>query len=656
MKGLALMNQKKLIVAAALMSLAGCKGATGAKGVAGPEGPSGPVGPVGVSPVIESIYPESGTPSTKIRIRGVGFSPTVADDVVVVNGTVLTVASATGTEIWASGLPAQSNSLQDGYLTVAISGEQSNAVPIHLGRPGDVLYGRAKQIGYFSAATVSADEKTAFLADEYAYDPYSGNDFAAIYQFNFESGAFSTVYSSTKLYYITAMAYGPDGKLYLGAEDWETGKSGLYRFDTAFDDSTLVALTSDTTCDIYSLSWAANGDLWMGDSCSNVHVIRKSDGQFFYRVYPANDNVIHIMHTPTGVFVVDNSYITQIDGALPNSNQLNSGYFGTMGAATDDGTNLFILRRNATTSLRKVTQGFDSQTLLSNGVFGNSSFVSSGSDGHFMIRLKNGDTWFSAGYASLLNKVTASGQVTQELFSPYQSYYYAAIIGDATFYSSGYGCNSGVGSPILRQELDGTNTVVAKDFCGYANFAVANGKLYGADPRGWVLEVDPAAGTSAVVSTNPGLGIASAFATDGTSLFVAQLNTAGNYNIAKIGFGDAAQVNPNFVENLTVQPQAMQVIGDTLYWVDGGAKAIPVAGGAVTDALDPLLGFTNLYTIGLDMAGAPVFGDNNGAYGVDANGVVRVVVSYGVSNTVPDPFGTLAGISNNDGLRAQVLQ
>ena len=656
MKGFELMNQKKIATAAiALALVTACKGSSGSKGTTGTAGPSGPVGPVGAAPLLSSVFPRTATPSTKIRIRGNGFSPTAADDEVVVNGTLLTVVSATGTEIWATGLPASASNLQEGLLTVTISGQQSNVLPISLGQPGQFVTSEVKQMGYLSAATLSADEKTAYIADEYPYDPVSGNNYGAIYQYDFETGVFTTAYTTQKITYIYSMAWGPDGKLYLGAEDAATGNSGLYRFGTAFDDSTLVALVSGQTCDITSIAWAPNGDLWMGDTCDTVSTLRASDGLFFYGSYNASGNALHFMFTPAGIYVVDNYYVTLIDGALPYSNYLNGNYYGTIGAATDDGTNLILLRRNSTGSILKVTPGFDSQTLISGGIFNNNGFVSNGSDGHFMLRLKNGDTWFSSGYASILSKVSPQGVVSEEWFSPYQEYYYAAVAGDSTFYSSGRGCNYGIGAPVIRQNVDGVNTTVAKDFCGYANFAVANGKVYGADPRGWVIEIDPAANASTVVSTNPALGIASAFATDGTSIFVAQTNTAGNYNIVKIGFGDGAQVDENFVTGLTNQPNFMQVVGSNLYWTDGAAKKVAITGGLVTEALDPALGFTNLYSIGLDMAGNVVFSDDSGTYGQDAGGLVHIITPYPLWYSVPDPFGTLSGYSYYDNVQAQVL-
>ena len=78
----------------------------------------------------------------------------------------------------------------------------------------------------------------------------------------------------TDVYYITALAFGPDGKLYMGAEDYTTSSRNLYRFDNGFDPQGKTTLLQGATCgDITSLAWDPSGNLWIGDNDNCVSAL-----------------------------------------------------------------------------------------------------------------------------------------------------------------------------------------------------------------------------------------------------------------------------------------------------------------------------------------------------------------------------------------------
>lgn len=660
----------------------GCKGKSGAQGPVGTPGGPGPVGPLSIAPVVESIMPSRVTPATKIRIRGNGFSPTAAENTVVLDGTTLTVIGATGTEIWATGAPAAGGGYGAptspiAFATVFVNGQTSNAFPVGLGRTADKVLAAPKSgVEQFGTILVDPSEQFAYVSDLYAdtvTPDGTGDSYGAIYKYEFATGKLTNVFFDQGYYYISALAFGPDGKLYMGAQNWNTGSVDLYRFETPFDASTVTKVLSGATCsDITQMVWRANGDLWLADTCSQVHVLRKSDGQFFADVFSLSGNPRGLFEIDGRIVAVDRTYVHRLDGVLPFSSEITSPnspypvYVSDIYGAATDGTNVIAFRSSTDASVQRVTPGGAVQTLLGGSAFLNNYVSAGSSDPRPFARLKNGNIWFATEYPTALVLLDPSGIVSQEWINPWYGYAnYGRGIGSSFFTNFTNGCDYGVGSPIMKQTIDGDVTAIAKDVCGTSNLSVANGLLYAADPRGFVLQIDPVAGTSTVVSANPAIGAADAFATDGTSIFVAQTNTAGLWNIAKIGMGDAAQVDLNFVTNIPIFPRDMIVLDGSLVFAAAGydpavgysygmVGKVPVAGGAVVTVVPPALGmFPN--SLGTGLLGELLF-TSNATFKVAAGNVVTPVAAESLYYASPDDFGALSGLDQNYYSYSQVLQ
>src|SRR4029077_9630816 len=101
------------------------------------------------APVLGSRVPNTVSVKPTVRIRGTGFSPTISDDAVYVNGYRVNVLSATATEIWANGFQTYDPTINGGGpppyygpagtaadVTVVVKGEASNSFQVTVGYPG----------------------------------------------------------------------------------------------------------------------------------------------------------------------------------------------------------------------------------------------------------------------------------------------------------------------------------------------------------------------------------------------------------------------------------------------------------------------------------------------------------------------------------------
>ena len=604
---------KRIAILAALALAAAACG--GKKGSSGAPGVPGPVGPVAGPPQIASVFPPVASAASVVEVHGSGFSSLPAQNRVFVDGTEVTVLTATSGLLTISGLPPVGAGQADAALTVEVQGRASNAFALPLAPAGTE---RPAVIGGLQAPQALA------------VDPVSGDLYV------FDAPGVMKLDPATK----TLSVVIPVGPLFAGpaagaiAADGTIAIADGNRVITVAADGTVHALAAGLSGFPFSMTYDAAGDLFLlsGANGTNVDEIA------------ANGTLVHPFATVPG-----GDSITQLGGALyvtdPSANAIHkvalpggavSASFVTdaklsgVGGLTASGADLIACVPDVTgDGAVRVNVGTKAVTSFAPprpvggpashacAMFGGALWSSSTFDGG--LDTTSGTTWTQGG-VSFADDANAA----------------VAFDGDRLFLSAYNRCLFGTGSgAVVEARADGSSDVALAGVCA-VGMAWDGSRLLVVDSSGGAVKaVDPdAPGTATTLvpaGSSRGYGIAATasgasqgfyVALAGAPAHVAHDSAAGATQQADV-FG--GQIDGPIVGVVAAggNPHVFAATADGIWAVSVDATGNPV--GSPARLVGAVQGFSAISSLGDDGGGGVWFLDSGEVYDLDATGAIRWV-------------------------------
>ena len=232
--------------------------------------------------------------------------------------------------------------------------------------------------------------------------------------------------------------------------------------------------------------------------------------------------------------IASGSSVTWWDASLadasPTVTNVSGANFYDIAASTSDGTDVYVLLYDDSTAIARVTSsGSDPIAAARNAVHGRlgrrlfvnhfSNFLAKGSDGvggSRRERYENG--------SNNVGRLDKSGSYQMKWVNPSddENFSYALAVGDSLLTTYDFDCSYGVGAPVMKQSVDGTISAVALDASAVMRTSRMRTVSSTLPTRvASSCRSTRAKASSTVVAARPALQVPYAFATDGTSFFVA---------------------------------------------------------------------------------------------------------------------------------------
>lgn len=619
-------------VLVACLLAGGCRGPEGKNGGPGLDGPQGPLGPPVAPPRIDDVTPPVASPGTILRVRGAGFVPDAAGNVVTLDGVVLEVVSASATELRARGVPAADP--RTGSLTVLVQEHLSNSAAVGLAPRGTSR--PAIDGGPVDPRGLAVDGDGAVLV------------------FDAARGVLRLDASGVLSVHTPAAASLPEPACGVRTADALVVCAGAAIVRLG-DDGSRSVLASDVDVPTGMAVDDAGNVHWVSGGASVGRVLASGVVETAFATVPAAADVERV-----GSFL----YVSDPGGgeihrvALPGgavTAAFVTGLPGVHGLATDGTDLLALVPDGGGQGAVRITPAGVVSTLAPERPLPDGSVAGSGA------------VWAGSGLVALnaadlgVDRWSAGAGWSLAVPHPGMDGQGAVFAGDAPVLAFDNRCGTGGDGAVAAIGTAGTMRVLSSSACAGGSLAVAPAGILVADRRdGAVTRLDPVSGAAtALVAAGAAGARGIAAAADGS--FYMALDDAGTWTVAHhdaAGTLVAADVTSG---GAVTEPAGVATSGDGLFValqdrilrVPLDAQGAPA--GAPVAIVPAAVGFSTITSISGDGAGGAWFLDGQDVFHVDATGSVSWVFDAVADRIAYSPFGDLLLIETGAAPVARLL-